>query len=39
MQPLTTSNVPIAIKDDGVEVRVTEVGDMTASIIRHLQGG
>jgi hypothetical protein len=38
MRPLTTSNVPVALKDDNVEVRMTEVGDMTASIIRLSKG-
>jgi hypothetical protein len=38
MQPLTTSNVPVAIKDDNVEVRMTEVGDLTASFIRLAKG-
>jgi hypothetical protein len=38
MQALTTSNVPVAMKDDNVEVRMTEVGDMTASIIRLAKG-
>jgi hypothetical protein len=38
MQALTTSNVPVAIKDDNVEVRMTEVGDMTASFIRLAKG-
>jgi hypothetical protein len=38
VQTLTTSNVPIAIKDDNVEVRMTEVGEMTASMIRLAKG-
>jgi hypothetical protein len=38
VQTLTTSNVPIAIKDDNIEVRMTEVGAMTASMIRLAKG-
>jgi hypothetical protein len=38
MQTLTQSEIPVAIAGDGVEVRTTEVGDMTASFIRLAKG-
>lgn len=38
MQTLTAENVPVAIKDDNVEVRMTEVGEMTVSFIRLAEG-
>ena len=38
MQILTTGNVPVKIKDDNVEVRLTEFGEMTVSFIRLAEG-
>ncbi len=38
MQTLTPDNVPVAIKDDHVEVRTAEVGEMTVSFIRLAEG-
>ena len=38
MQALTAESVPVAIKDDNVEVRMIEVGEMTASFIRLAKG-
>ena len=38
MQALEAIDVPVAIKDDNVEVRLTEVGDMTVSFIRLAAG-
>ena len=38
MEALTRENVPVAIADDNVELRMAEVGDMTVSFIR-LRGG
>ena len=38
MQTLTTDTVPVVIKDDNVEVRLTEVGEMTVSFIRLAAG-
>jgi hypothetical protein len=38
MQSVTASDVPVAIKDDHVEVRMTEVGELTVSFIRLAAG-
>ncbi len=38
MQSMTVNNVPVAIKDDNVEVRMTEVAEMTVSFIRLAAG-
>ena len=38
MIALTAGDVPVKIKDDNVEVRLTEVGDMTVSFIRLAKG-
>lgn len=38
MQSLTPSDVPVAIKDDNVELRMSEVGEMTVSFIRLAAG-
>ena len=38
MQTLTPDTVPVVIKDDNVEVRLTEVGEMTVSFIRLAEG-
>ena len=38
MQTLKPDEVPIAIKNDQVELRMTEVGDMTVSFIRLAKG-
>jgi len=38
MQSLIQQDVPVAIEGEGVEVRKTEVGDMTASFIRLAKG-
>ena len=34
MQAMTADDVPVAIKGEGVDVRMTEVGEMTVSFIR-----
>ena len=38
MGVITRDNIPVAIKDDNVEVRLSEVGDMTVSFIRLRKG-
>jgi hypothetical protein len=38
MQSMTATDVPVAIKDENVEVRMTEVGEMTISFIRRAAG-
>jgi hypothetical protein len=38
MPALESTEVPVAIKDDNVELRMSEVGDMTVSFIRLKQG-
>ena len=38
MQSLIATDVPIIIKDENVEVRLTEVGEMTVSFIRLAAG-
>ena len=38
MRALTAEQVPVKIKDDHVEVRLTEVGPMTVSFIRLAKG-
>ena len=38
MQTLTPGDVPVAIKDDNVELRMREVGEMTVSFIRLAEG-
>jgi len=38
MQSLTVDDVPIALKDDNVEVRITEVGGMTLGFFRLSAG-
>lgn len=38
MQSFTSTDLPVAIKDDNVEVRMTEVGEMTVSFIRLAAG-
>ena len=38
MQNLTPDNVPIVIKDENVELRMAEVGEMTVSFIRLTEG-
>jgi hypothetical protein len=38
MRTLTSNDVPVEIKDDNVEVRLTEVGEMTVSFIRLAKG-
>jgi hypothetical protein len=38
MRSLTPADVPIAIEGEGVEVRLTEVGEMTAAFIRLAKG-
>jgi hypothetical protein len=38
VQTLTPDTVPVVIKDDNVEVRMTEVGQMTVSFIRLAEG-
>jgi len=38
MKSMTANDVPVAIKDDNVEVRMTEVGEMTVSFIRLAAG-
>jgi len=35
---MTASDVAVAIKDENVEVRMTEVGEMTVSFIRLAAG-
>ena len=37
MGAIKRDDVPVAIKDDNVEVRLSEVGDMTVSFIRFRQ--
>lgn len=34
MQSMTAKDVPVEIKDENVDVRMTEVGEMTVSFIR-----
>lgn len=43
---MTATDVPVKIENGAVELRTTEVGDMTISptdafdaVVRHLQGG
>ena len=38
MQSMTANDVPVAMKDENVEVRMAEVGDMTVSFIRLAAG-
>lgn len=38
MQALTVDDVPVEIKDENVEVRLTHVGEMTVSFIRLAKG-
>jgi len=38
MRTLTRDDIPVAIKGEGVDVRLTEVGDMTASFIQLAKG-
>ena len=38
MQALIPEQVPVAIKDDNVEVRIVEVGEMTAGFFRLAKG-
>jgi hypothetical protein len=38
MGVINAADVPVAIQDENVEVRLTEVGDMTVSLIRLKQG-
>jgi hypothetical protein len=38
VQTLTPETVPIVVKDDNVELRMTEVGEMTVSFIRLAEG-
>jgi hypothetical protein len=38
MQALTPTDIPVAIQNENVELRMTEVGDMTVSFIRLKAG-
>jgi hypothetical protein len=38
MRSLTATDIPVKIKNDNVEVRLTEVGPMTAAFIRLAKG-
>ena len=38
MQALVPEQVPVAIKDDNMEVRIVEVGEMTAGFFRLAKG-
>lgn len=38
MQAMTESDVPVALENDSVELRMSEVGDMTVSFIRLAAG-
>lgn len=38
MQAITVGDLPVKIKNDNVEVRLAEVGDMTVSYIRLAKG-
>ena len=38
MRALTSDDVPVKIADDNVELRMTEVGEMTVSFIRLRKG-
>jgi hypothetical protein len=38
MQSITSADVPVALKDDNVEVRITEVGEMTIGYFRFAKG-
>ena len=38
MGVINRDDVPVVIKDDNVEVRLSEVGDMTVSFIRFKKG-
>ena len=38
MQTLTPDTVPIVVKDENVELRMAEVGEMTVSFIRLTEG-
>jgi hypothetical protein len=38
MGVINRDDIPVAIKDDNVEVRLSEVGDMTVSFIRLQKG-
>jgi hypothetical protein len=38
MQAMTESDVPIALQNENVELRMSEVGDMTVSFIRLAKG-
>lgn len=38
MQSMNSEDVPVAIKDENVEVRMMEVGEMTVSFIRLAAG-
>ena len=38
MQSLKANDVPVAIKDDNVEVRIAEVGEMTVGFFRFAAG-
>jgi hypothetical protein len=38
MPVLESGGVPVAIKDDNIELRMSEVGDMTVSFIRLKEG-
>ena len=38
MRSITSADVPVALKDDNVEVRITEVGEMTIGYFRFAKG-
>jgi hypothetical protein len=38
MQSITSADVPVALKDDNVEVRIAEVGEMTIGYFRFAKG-
>jgi hypothetical protein len=38
VEAMTAGDLPVKIKDDNVEVRLREVGDMTVSFIRLAEG-
>jgi len=38
MQSITADDVPVVIKNEAAEVRMTEVGEMTVSFIRLAEG-
>ena len=38
MRSITSADVPVALKDDNVEVRIAEVGEMTIGYFRFAKG-